>query len=216
MKALLILLLASCAAVSAATKVVCLGDSITKRGYPEELATLLNLEVINSGVAGHNSGQGLRRMEKDVLAHQPDFVVIFFGTNDLRVDSERAHVPVAKYTENLARIIAESREAGAKVLLCTPPPIAAETYFTRHEKADYEEHGGLPALLASYRQAAMKLAKDEEIPLVDLNQLLLDKPNWLSRDGVHPSPEGNTIIARLVAKELRPLLPAEHQVPSKD
>src|ERR1043166_4008118 len=39
--------------------VVCLGDSITKRGYPEALEKLLGVRVVNAGVNGNTSRQGL-------------------------------------------------------------------------------------------------------------------------------------------------------------
>ena len=73
-------------------KVVCFGDSITTRGYPAELAALLNVEAINAGVGGNSTAKGLKRITKDVLQKSPDIVVIFFGTNDLRVDTSRVHL----------------------------------------------------------------------------------------------------------------------------
>ena len=92
------------AANNQVNKVVCFGDSITKRGYPEILARELNCEVINAGVAGHTSRQGLQRMKKDVLNHRPTTVVILFGTNDLRVDSHK-HVAVKDYSTNLSQMV---------------------------------------------------------------------------------------------------------------
>ena len=74
--------------------VVCFGDSITNRGYYKTLAETLNVKAINAGVAGHTTAKGLKRMRRDVLDRQPDVVVIFFGTNDLRVDAEKVYVPV--------------------------------------------------------------------------------------------------------------------------
>jgi len=186
-------------------KVVCFGDSITKRGYPEILAKSLNLDAINAGVAGHTSAQGLRRMPTDVLAHHPDVVVIFFGTNDLRIDSDK-YVPVKKYAENLVQMIDACRAENAKVVLCTLPPINTETYFTRHENQKYDDEGGLSLMIGNYREAAIKVASENKVALVDLNQLLSKTPQWLSRDGVHPSPKGCEIIANLIAEAVRPLL----------
>lgn len=195
----------SLAAEGERPKIVCFGDSITNRGYYKTLGGLVEADSLNAGVGGHNSKQGLRRIEKDVLAHQPDLVIVFFGTNDLRVDSERAHVPVAQYRKNLLTIIKKVRGVDADVILCTLPPINEEVYFTRHEKGSYDAAGGLQALIESYRQAAQEVAKEMKVPLVDLNQLLLKSPEWLSRDGVHPSPKGTRIIAEHVAKEVKAL-----------
>ena len=188
------------------TKVVCFGDSITKRGYPSILATLLPVETVNAGIAGHNSRQGLRRMKKDVLDQKPEIVIIFFGTNDLRVDSIRAHVTLVDYEKNLTKIIANTRKVGALPIICTLPPIDSEAYHTRHEKAIYDASGGIQTLVKNYRDTVLKVAKVAKVPVIDLNVLLQKNPEWMHRDGVHPSPEGNTLIAEHIAKELRPLL----------
>ena len=74
-------------------RIVTLGDSNTdgpERGaWPEELGRLLNsspdspggFEVINAGVAGYSSLQGVRRLE-EVLTFHPDLVLVSFGAND--------------------------------------------------------------------------------------------------------------------------------------
>src|SRR6185503_17521387 len=69
--------------------VVCLGDSITHAGYPAELEKMLLVRVINAGIPGNTSRQGLARLEKDVLSHKPAAVVVLFGTNDIRKDAPR-------------------------------------------------------------------------------------------------------------------------------
>jgi len=77
-------------------RIVCFGDSITfgedlpyAQAYPAVLEDLLrqrhpNLDVvvINSGIRGHTSVQGLRRLERDVLWYQPHVVLTAFGVND--------------------------------------------------------------------------------------------------------------------------------------
>jgi lysophospholipase L1-like esterase len=91
-------------------KVVCFGDSITKRGYPDILGTLVGVDAINAGVAGNTSREGLRRIKKDVLFHAPDVVVVFFGTNDMRVDAPHKYVLVDEYEANLRAIVKSCRK----------------------------------------------------------------------------------------------------------
>ena len=186
-------------------KVVCFGDSITKRGYPELMAKELGVKVVNAGIAGHNSAQGLHRIKKDVLDHKPEVVVVFFGTNDIRVDSKK-FIPLKKYRENLEKIAKDCREGGAKVIFCTPPPINHEAYFQRHKKSDYDAHGGLEQLLESYQKTVRDLGKELAIPVVDLAGELPKQPQWMHKDGVHPSPKGNQIIADHITGAVRPLL----------
>ncbi|HUT16426.1 MAG TPA: SGNH/GDSL hydrolase family protein [Anaerolineae bacterium] len=77
-------------------RIVCFGDSITfgedlpyAQTYPAMLARLLeqksadpDVVVINSGIRGHTSVQGLARLERDVLWYKPHVVLIAFGIND--------------------------------------------------------------------------------------------------------------------------------------
>src|SRR4051794_26166849 len=57
--------------------VVCLGDSLTARGYPQVMETVLHVRVVNAGIGGNTSRQGLARLQKDVLSKKPDVVVFF-------------------------------------------------------------------------------------------------------------------------------------------
>ena len=181
-------------------KVVCFGDSITKRGYPQALQKLQNVDVINAGVAGNSTSQALKRMSKDVLDNDPDLVVILFGTNDLRVDAPKVHVDVEQYRANLKKMIDNCQLHKAKVVLCTLPPINEEEFFTRHDKQIYDDAGGLDNLIKDYQSAAAQVAKANEVPLVDLTELLKKEPKWISKDGVHPASQGNQIIAEHIAK----------------
>jgi lysophospholipase L1-like esterase len=207
---LLTLLPVSLAVAQSKTKndftVVCLGDSITRAGYPVELEKILGVRVINAGVNGNSSREGLARLEKDVLVHHPNVVVLFFGANDGRVDAPKKYVPLVEYEKNLSTIVERCLQAGAKVILGTMPPIDPEPYFTRHVKKDFDAIGGLEKQIRDYRAAALRVGESKKIPVVDLNQLLLKESTWRLPDGVHPTEEGNRIIAQLFAKEIEPLL----------
>jgi lysophospholipase L1-like esterase len=194
----------------ATARVVCFGDSITAKGYPAMLATALGVgadDVANAGVNGNTSAQGLRRMSKDVLARKPAVVVILFGTNDMRVDAPKVHVPVDRYASNLAEMIDACRAADARVVLCTIPPIDPPRYFTRHDKAAFDKHGGLDALLMQYRDAATRTAHERDVPVIDLAKRLAEAGDgWSTLDGVHPTETGTRTLAKLVADAVKPLL----------
>lgn len=187
-------------------KVVCFGDSITKRGYNVILGETLGVETVMAGVAGNSTAQALRRMQRDVLDHNPNIVVIFFGTNDLRADAPKVYVTLDDYEKNLETMITNCNAIGAKVVLCTLPPINADTFFTRHETELFDAQGGLEQMIQDYRSIAIKVAKRHNIPLVDLNKELSKEPQWMSHDGVHPSKEGTRIIARLISEQVKPLI----------
>ena len=197
--------------------VVCFGDSITNRGYYKTLAETLNVNAINAGVAGHTTAKGLRRMQRDVLDRKPGVVVIFFGTNDLRADAEKVYVPVDKYSKNLETMIKACAKIDAGIVLCTVPPINQTVYFEGRESEAhdaYEALGGLEKMLQSYRVAAQEVAVKHSVPIVDLNAILPEEPDWLSKDGVHPSKKGCRILAKHIAKAVAPLLPEKVAKPA--
>jgi len=76
-------------------RVMCYGDSLTdgppKGGWPTWLGVLWNrrppvpgrrVEVLNAGVAGYSSHQGLLRFLQEVDQYQPDLLLVSFGWND--------------------------------------------------------------------------------------------------------------------------------------
>src|SRR4051812_41697181 len=175
-----------------ASRLICFGDSITKQGYPELVGKALGIETINAGVGGNTTANALKRIQADVLDKKPTVVVVFFGTNDCRPSDEPVHVPVEKYQANLEQIIDQCQKIGAKVIVCTPPPINPEPYFNRHKREKIDAAGGLEKVLAQYRAAAIKAAETKKTAVVDLNQLFANEKQdeWLSPDGVHPTVKG--------------------------
>lgn len=72
---------------SGIVRVACLGDSCTFIGsptYPQLLQELLGerFEVINAGVSGYSSYQGLLQLQHRLLPLSPDWVTVYFGWND--------------------------------------------------------------------------------------------------------------------------------------
>ncbi len=77
-------------------RIMCFGDSLTdgppKGGWPSWLKTSLDqhppggapqqFEVINAGVAGYSSHQGLLRFLQEIDRYNPDLLLVSFGWND--------------------------------------------------------------------------------------------------------------------------------------
>jgi len=177
--------------------IVCFGDSLTAgfgldpgRSYPDLLQRELDREglryrVVNMGVSGDTTQDGLARLPM-VLAEHPQIVVIEFGANDgLRGQ------PVSIAEKNQSRMIEAMQKAGARVVLAgiTLPPNYGPEYLNRFN-AMYPE-----------------LAKQYRLPLIPF--LLADvaaKPNLMQRDGLHPNAEGTRLVVQNVLKVLEPLL----------
>ncbi len=91
-------------------RVVALGDSSTfgwgvesEQAYPRVLEALLRerhpgraIEVINLGVCGYSSLQGLMLLEREGLLYQPDVVTLSYGSNDYSAVDEPLDVTLRR------------------------------------------------------------------------------------------------------------------------
>jgi len=177
--------------------IVALGDSLTaglgvetEDNYPSRLQEKLDAggfryRIVNAGVSGDTSAQGLNRLEA-VRELRPAIVIVALGANDgLR------GLPVETTRENLDAILRAIREDGSKIVLAgmeIPP-----NYGPDHTRA--------------FRAIFPDLARRHGTALIPF---LLDgvggNPELNQEDGIHPTAEGYRIVAENVWKVLQPLL----------
>ena len=68
--------------------IVAFGDSLTQftssngYTYADYLSDNIGVDIINAGVGGNTTDHAMARFETDVVAHDPDLVIICFGMND--------------------------------------------------------------------------------------------------------------------------------------
>ena len=195
--------------------IVFLGDSITEQGakpegYVELFKMFLNgngikANVINAGISGNKSNDMLARLDKDVLAHKPNWISISCGVNDVwhnfgrERDGRRKHrgLPLDEYTKNMTAMIDQCLATGANVLLLTATPI--------FEDLQSEENRAQQ----SYNDFLRSLAKEKNLLLCDLSKAFQDiykqktsDENLLTTDGVHMNPRGNRLMTRTILKTL--------------
>jgi len=75
--------------------------------------------IVKAGVGGNDTRMALARIDRDVLAHRPDLVVVMFGVNDENRRGNGNAVPPDEYRKNILAIIEKVRQAGGDVLLMT-------------------------------------------------------------------------------------------------
>ena len=104
--------------------ILAFGDSITygyrvskDSSYPSQLEKKTGLHVINAGVSGEESSDGLLRLP-ELLKQKPDLVILCHGGNDIL--RKRSHVKLKK---NLLKMINLIKASGAKVLLVGVPDL---------------------------------------------------------------------------------------------
>ncbi|BCR06216.1 arylesterase [Desulfuromonas versatilis] len=156
--------------------VLAFGDSLTfgtgaPRGqaYPDVLQQLLAHRVVNAGVPGEVSTEGLKRLPTILAEYRPALLILCHGGNDLL----RRH-DLAGIEANLRAMIELARADGIEVvLLGVPQPgllVRPPDFYQR--------------IAAEYR-----LPYDGEI----LHQLLTDRA--LKSDTIHPNAEGYRKLA---------------------
>lgn len=74
------------------------------------------INIINAGISGDNAPHGYERIERDVLVHNPDLVVVCFGLNDCNQGVEG----LEKYTFALESIFKKLQERDIEVIFMTP------------------------------------------------------------------------------------------------
>ena len=178
---------------------VAYGDSIAAAGtWESEFKALSGEAVLNSGVGGDTSANGLARFDSAVKAKNPDVVFIGFGTNDSSIDMPR-YVPVETYMENLRTAVDKITALGAKAIIITPPPIVDEPYFTRHDKSKFGQFDGANGLVSVYALAARHVAAEKKVAVADVNRAFSEKDfSKLISDGVHPNAQGYKLYAQTV------------------
>lgn len=208
--------------------VIAFGDSTTAtRGELNMYSKILrgelpkmgiNAEVINTGIGGNNTAHARARFEKDVLAREPDFVIIQFGINDSAVDvwknppAKESRVSLKKYEANLRYFVSEIQKNGGNPILMTPNPLRwnkkmKEMYGKPPYDPDHVE--GFTKILETYAEKVREIAKEEGVPLIDVyelfNKKLGTKVDDLLLDGIHPNDKGQRIVADALLKHFRKL-----------
>jgi len=164
--------------------VLAFGDSLTfgtgatpAESYPAVLERSIGRKVVNAGVPGETSAQGLGRLPATLDEVRPKLMLLCHGGNDFlrRLDDAQA-------AANVRAMIQLARERGIPVVLvATPKP------------------GLPPSVPAFYGEIAAEL----KVPYDDgvLRSVLLD--NALKSDMVHPNAAGYARIAAAVEKILK-------------
>ena len=170
--------------LAASDVVLAFGDSLTfgtgaatGESYPAVLERAIARKVVNGGVPGETSEEGLRRLPEALDEFKPKLLVLCHGGNDFlrRLDERRA-------ADNIRAMIALARERQIPVvLLATPKP-------------------GLPPSIPKFYG---EIATEMRIPFDDVvvKSVLFDRS--LKSDPVHPNAQGYAMMAAAVEKVLR-------------
>jgi lysophospholipase L1-like esterase len=160
--------------------ILAFGDSLTygtgvtsELSYPSVLANQIGFTVINKGIPGELSADGLIRLPGLLNEHKPALVILCHGGNDFLHKQ-----PIGQLEQNLKQMIQLAKDAGAEVMLVgVPQP---------------------KLLLLSDAKVYAKIANEMNVPYVEnaLSKILSE--NVLKSDAVHPNAQGYQMLANAV------------------
>lgn len=194
-------------------RIVFFGDSITQAGAgPGGFITMLTdslktkpgkYELMGAGIGGNKIYDLYLRMEDDVLAKNPDEVVIWVGVNDVwHKRLFQTGTDPDKFVNFYTAIIKKLQARNIKVVICTPATIGEKNDYTNDMDGD----------LNKYSQFIRDLGAKTNCSVVDFRKIFHDyevknnttnKDNGvLTADGVHLNAAGNRFVANLLYKQL--------------
>ena len=145
-------------------------------GYANRVSEILHIlypaaqvNIINSGVSGDSAIGGAERLERDVLAYNPDLCVVSFGLND----SGRGVEGIEIYQKSLESIFERLRERDIEIIfltensMCTgtSPHLKEEKLISLSKGFANTQNNGV---LRKYFDAAEESCKKFGVKYVDL------------------------------------------------
>lgn len=197
------------------TRIVFFGDSITQAGVGttgfitkmqemlQKKGSASQYELMGAGISGNKVYDLYLRMDDDVLAKNPNIVVIWIGVNDVwHKATSGTGTDADKFEKFYTAIIKKLQAKNITVYLCTPSTIGEKTDYTNQQDGD----------LNQYSNIIRRLAKANNCKLIDLrtdfhDYIIKNNPDnkesgILTTDRVHLNEKGNTFVAERMMENL--------------
>ncbi|GAC1321568.1 MAG: hypothetical protein NVS2B16_03120 [Chloroflexota bacterium] len=145
---------------------------------------------VNLGIPGTTLNAAYNSELTSALSINPSFATVFFGVNDLR-----AGVPRDAFLQDLHDLAATLRQAHVRVLIIGMPDLS---HLPAVKKTGI---GGLRELSASWSAGMRRVARQTGAQFLDLggyDREIVQHPNFISVDGLHPSNAGYRRLAQVI------------------
>jgi lysophospholipase L1-like esterase len=162
---------------------------LVRARYPER-----HLHILNTGIGGNCVDDLQGRWQADVLDHQPDWVTIMIGINDLhRTKDGIKELPPTAFEDGYRDILDQTRALGARLVLIDPffMALAADGDAYRAEVLDR-----LPGYLAVVAKLAAEFEAIHVRTQEAWRRVLATYPasGWCD-EPVHPNNDGHFVMA---------------------
>ena len=129
-----------------------------------EVRNYVPVNVINAGIGGVSARTSIERMDKQVLSHNPDLVIICFGLNDV-------NGPLEVYLSSLKVMFEKCLLQGVDAIFMTPNML--NTYVAEETAPEHLEYAAVTAEFQNggkmdlFMESATKLAEEMGITVCD-------------------------------------------------
>lgn len=180
-------------------RVLLIGDSISI-AYTLPVRKLLEGKANVHRIPVNGSSSANPGRVKSWLGDEKWDVVHFnFGIHDAKIKGGKPACDLVEYEKNLSDVIGILQDSGAKIIFATTTPIPDVV------KPDTRKFAPLPP----YNEAALRIMKEENIPVDDLYAFMLPvQKKYQKPFDVHFTQEGSDYLAQAVAKSIEQQLPA--------
>lgn len=209
--------------------IVALGDSVTQgcmeegrmdfdAVYHNQLKQLLEqrypattFSIINAGYGGESAPGGLTRLDRDVIRHQPDLVIVGYGLNDACSGGLSG---VAAFETTLAEIVSRVQtETDADIVVLTPNMMAThdnEAVGARWRPIiEIFVNAQVDGVVAEYAAAIRRVASGSDAAVADVyaawekrNDQGEDTTGQLCNGINHPNVVMHEMTAQIIMKEI--------------
>lgn len=168
------------------------------------------VNIINAGISGGTAPHALARLDRDVLSHCPDLVVVCFGLNDSSFGLEK----LGEYTESLEKIFDKVIEAGSELIFMTPNMKCTKvschiTDELSREIAENQAKGQNDGVMDKYIESALEICQKKGIVVCDcykkwkrLSECGIDVTELMANKINHPSRDMNWMFAYSLVETL--------------
>lgn len=187
-------------------RLIIFGESRSNMWAPHHATNWGDIEIINRGIGGETTPQIIRRMEDDVIALDPDIVILQMGDNDLKtmaVLPGTRQSTIEQTYSNITSIAKSLSDHGIEVIITTIFPPGPIEFF---RKPLWSDEVNQSIDLVNQRLLAFQYPK---VTTANCDDFLRDgkyiKPEF-SRDTLHLTPAGYAALNEGLEPIISPLV----------
>ena len=181
------------------TAAIFMGDSITDGWINSSSDFFSQNNYLDRGISGQTSPQMLVRFRADVLDLKPKAVVILCGINDIAGNTGPSTLKMIE--DNIMSMAQLAKASNIKVVICSVTP--SNKFGWKPELKPADDIITLNKWIAEY-------AKENRFTFANYYPALVNDAKGMkteySKDGVHPTKEGYTVMESVIQPILKKIL----------